>query len=168
MNPERLAEPRALAVVFTVLVLVAALLVFAVGSGATLPATDEASITRERPDRLPTMAEGEAAASACEEAGSWRLGECVISLLDNSGFDERLMAQGDWLLQNRSSEGVHRTPPPAFTRRLTDSGYGQPWRGAGLPRKSPLRSPFRAYERMSFLSKRRNAMPTSTANTPTL
>ena len=90
MNPERLAEPRALAVVFTVLVLVAALLVFTVGAGNTLPAVDEAPITRERPDRLPSTAEGEAAAHACEEAGSWRMGECVISVLENSGFDERL------------------------------------------------------------------------------
>jgi hypothetical protein len=38
MNPERLAEPRALAVVFTALVLVAALLVFTVGAGSTVPA----------------------------------------------------------------------------------------------------------------------------------
>ncbi len=60
MNPERLAEPRALAVVFTVLVLVAALLVFKVGAGSTAPATDEAPITRDRPDRLPSIAEGEA------------------------------------------------------------------------------------------------------------
>ena len=61
MNPSRLAEPRALAVVFTALVLVAALLVFTVGAGSTVPATDEAPITRERPDRLPSIAEGEAA-----------------------------------------------------------------------------------------------------------
>ena len=33
MSPERLAEPQALAVVFTALVLVAALLVFTVGAG---------------------------------------------------------------------------------------------------------------------------------------
>ena len=46
MNPERMAEPRALAVVFTALVLVAALLVFAVGADWTLPATDEAPIAR--------------------------------------------------------------------------------------------------------------------------
>ena len=65
MNPERLAEPQALAAVFTVLVLVAALLVFTVGAGNTLPAEDEAPITRERPDRLPSVAEGEAAARAC-------------------------------------------------------------------------------------------------------
>lgn len=59
MNPERLAEPRALAVVFTALVLVAVLLVFTVGAGATLPAKDKAPFTRERPDRLPSVAEGE-------------------------------------------------------------------------------------------------------------
>ena len=94
MNPARLAEPQALAVVFTAIVLVAALLVLAVGAGNTLPAADEAPITRERPDRLPSVAEGEAATRACEEAGAWRLGECVISVLDNSGFDERLFQRG--------------------------------------------------------------------------
>ncbi len=35
MDPSRLAEPRALAVVFIALVVVAAALVFAVGAGAT-------------------------------------------------------------------------------------------------------------------------------------
>ena len=78
MNPERLAEPRAIAVVFTAIVLVAALLVVTVGAGATLPAKDEAPITRERPDRLPSVAEGEAAARACEEAGSWRMGDTGV------------------------------------------------------------------------------------------
>jgi hypothetical protein len=37
MNPERLAEPRALAVMFTALIFVAALLVFTVGGGETHP-----------------------------------------------------------------------------------------------------------------------------------
>ena len=41
MNPERLAEPRALAVVFTALVLVAALLVFTVGARAPDKARSE-------------------------------------------------------------------------------------------------------------------------------
>ena len=112
MNPERLAEPQALAVVFTALVLVAALLVFTVGAGGTVPATDEAPITRERPDRLPSIAEGEAATRACEEAGSWRLGECVISVLDNSGFDERLF-------QIEAEAWVEKEgPPPAPVIRL--------------------------------------------------
>lgn len=38
MSPERLAEPQALAVVFTALVLVAALLVFTVGTRAAAKA----------------------------------------------------------------------------------------------------------------------------------
>ena len=41
MSPERLAEPQALAVVFTALVLVAALLVFTVGAGAADGAQNE-------------------------------------------------------------------------------------------------------------------------------
>ena len=41
MDPERLAEPHALAVVFTALVLVAALLVFTVDAGAPDKARNE-------------------------------------------------------------------------------------------------------------------------------
>ena len=41
MNPERLAEPRALAAVFTAPVLVAALLVFTVDAGAADEARNE-------------------------------------------------------------------------------------------------------------------------------
>ena len=41
MNPEHLAQPRALAAVFTALVLVAALLVFTVGAGAADGAQNE-------------------------------------------------------------------------------------------------------------------------------
>jgi hypothetical protein len=37
MNPERLAEPRALAVMFTALIFVAALLAFTFGGGETHP-----------------------------------------------------------------------------------------------------------------------------------
>lgn len=51
MNSERLAEPRAIAVVFAAIVLIAALLVFMAGARATLPAAHEAPIARERPPR---------------------------------------------------------------------------------------------------------------------
>ena len=90
MKPERLAEPRAIALISLMLVAVAALLIALVGIDGAPRAAAAIPAPLERPDGLPTVAEGEAAARACEAAGSWRVGECIIDVLDNSPFEDRL------------------------------------------------------------------------------
>jgi len=94
MRPARLAEPGAVALIAVALVAIAALLIALVGIDGAPRAADARPAPRERPDRLPSVAEGEAAARACEAAGSWRMGECVIAVLDNSRFEDRLFQVG--------------------------------------------------------------------------
>ena len=73
MNPSRLAEPRALAAVFTALVLVAAALVFTVGMGETPPRSEDQPIVLS-PEGAPSQQQAEAASSACTNVGGHRRG----------------------------------------------------------------------------------------------
>ena len=107
MKPERLTEPSAVALIFTALVVIAVPLIAIVGLGGTPRAADPVPVVPERADRLPTMAEAEAATEECDRAGAWQTGPCIQAVLWNSRFDRslfRLEAEA-WAEQ----EG----PPPA-------------------------------------------------------
>lgn len=81
MKPERLAEPRALAMILAALVLVAALLVFTVGPGnAPVPTADQPLVLT--PEGAATQKQTEAAWTACMRVGADA--GCLLFVLDRT------------------------------------------------------------------------------------
>lgn len=120
MKPERLAQPSAIALIFTALVVIAVLLIAIVGLGGAPRAADPVPVASERPDRLPTVAEAAAATEECDRAGAWQTGPCIQAVLWNSRVDRslfRLEAEA-WAEQEE--------PPPAPIMHASPRSSGSP------------------------------------------